>query len=79
MSYLCLGEVEGLGELLPLGSHHVLVLLEGLLQLQQLAGAERRPDPLRLPEGQQERREIRSCGNRDVKKLVFKINALTLL
>lgn len=58
-SHLSLGEIESLGELLPLGAHHVLVLLEGLLELEELARAERRPDPLGLPEGQQERREVR--------------------
>lgn len=59
---LCLGEVEGLGELLPLGAHHVLVLLKGLLQLQQLTRAERRPDSLGLPEGQQEGGEVMTAG-----------------
>ena len=63
--YLCLGEVEGLSELLPLGSHHVLVLLESLLQLQQLTGAERSPDPLGLPEGLQEISQLlRTCGRK---------------
>lgn len=55
-------EIESLGELLPLGAHHVLVLLEGLLELEELARAERRPDPLGLPEGQQEGGEIVAAG-----------------
>lgn len=53
-NYLSFREIESLGELLPLGAHHVLVLLEGLLELEELARAERRPDPLGLPEGLQE-------------------------
>ena len=48
--YLCLWQVEVLGELLPLLADDVLVLLEGLLQLQQLGRRERSPDPLRLAE-----------------------------
>ena len=61
MSYLCLGEVEGLGELLPFRAHHVLILLKGLFQLQQLARTERRPDPLWFPERQQEGGKVMTC------------------
>ena len=43
-----------LGELLPLGADDVLVLLEGLLQLEQLTRAESGADPLWLAERQQE-------------------------
>ena len=46
--YLRLGEAEAAGQLLPLGAHHVVVLLEGTLQSQQLRGREGRADPLRL-------------------------------
>lgn len=64
--YLCLGEVERLRELLPLGAHHVLVLLESLFKLQQLTRAERRPDPLGLAEGLEEISQLLgACGKRD--------------
>ena len=63
--YLSLREVERLGELLPFLPDDVLVLLEGLLQLQQLVGGEGRADPLRLPEGQQELWEVGTCTERD--------------
>ena len=46
--------MQCLGEFLPLLAHHVLVVLEGLLQLEQLRGGERRADPLGLSEGEQE-------------------------
>ena len=62
--YLSLAQVERLGELLPLLANHVLVLLEGLLQLQQLVGREGRADPLRLPEGEQELGEVVAWGDR---------------
>ena len=45
-AHLSFRKVEILSELLPLLPDHVLVLLEGLLQLQQLAGGEGCPDPL---------------------------------
>lgn len=38
-----------MGQLFPLRSHHVVVLLEGSFQPQQLGGGEGRPDPLGLP------------------------------
>ena len=64
-SHLSFGEVERLGELFALLADHVVIVLEGVLQLEQLAGGERRPDPLRLPEGlQQERRELGPCERR---------------
>lgn len=46
--YLRLREAEAAGQLLPLGAHHVVVLLEGALQAQQLRGREGRADPLGL-------------------------------
>ena len=49
--------MQRLGEVLPLLAHHVLVVLEGLLQLEQLRGGEGGADPLGLPEGQQELRK----------------------
>lgn len=36
-------------ELLPLGSDHVVVLLEGVLEAQQLRGGEGGSDPFGLP------------------------------
>ena len=54
LSYLRLCQVEVLGELLPLRADDVLVLLEGLLQLEQLTRAESGADPLWLAERQQE-------------------------
>ena len=53
-----------LGELLPLGADDVLVLLEGLLQLEQLTRAERRADPLWLAERQQELWQVARCKRR---------------
>lgn len=46
--YLRLREAEAAGQLLPLRTHHVVVLLEGALQSQQLRGREGRADPLGL-------------------------------
>lgn len=46
--YLRLREAEAAGQLLPLGAHHVVVLLEGALQPQELRGREGRADPLGL-------------------------------
>lgn len=46
--YLRLREAEAAGQLLPLRAHHVVVLLEGALQSQQLRGREGRADPLGL-------------------------------
>lgn len=48
-AYLRLGQAQSAGELLPLGSHHVVVLLEGPFQPEQLRGRERRPDAFGLP------------------------------
>ena len=55
-NYLSLGQIQGLGELLALLPHHVLVLLERLLQLEELAGGEGCADPLWLSEGKEELR-----------------------
>lgn len=58
-SHLRLGQAEAVGQLLPLGSHHVVVLLEGSLQAQQLRRGEGRPDALRLPgEGSVEQQAV---------------------
>ncbi|KAL7984816.1 hypothetical protein Chor_003386 [Crotalus horridus] len=46
---LGLGEAEAAGQLLVLGAYHIVVLLEGALQLQQLRGRKGGADPLRLP------------------------------
>lgn len=58
--YLSFREVQVLGELLPLRSDHVVVALEGVLQLQQLRGRERRPDALGLAE-----RDEVVCGKKE--------------
>lgn len=39
-SYLSFCEAQPVGQLLPLGSHHIVVLVEGALQPQQLRGGE---------------------------------------
>ena len=53
-NYLRLGQIQGLGELLALLPHHVLVLLEGLLELEQLAGREGSADSLWFAERKKE-------------------------
>jgi len=52
--HLRLGQIQGLGELLALLPHHVLVLLEGLLELEQLAGREGGADSLWFAERKKE-------------------------
>lgn len=47
--HLRLGQAEAAGQLLPLGAYHVMVLLEGPLQAQQLRRREGGSDPLGLP------------------------------
>jgi len=47
--YLGLGEAEAAGQLLALGAHHVVVLLEGPLQPQELRRREGGADALGLP------------------------------
>lgn len=49
LAHLCFRQVETVGQLLPLGSHHVVVLLEGSFQAQQLGRGEGRPDAFRFP------------------------------
>ena len=66
MPHLCLGEVEHLGELLPLLAHDVLVLLEGLLEFEELRGTEGGADPFGLTEGQQEGWKLRPWVTRSV-------------
>lgn len=48
-AYLRLGQAQPAGQLLPLRPDHIVVLLEGPLQAQQLRGRERRPDAFGLP------------------------------
>lgn len=48
VAYLRLRETKAAGQLLPLSSHHVVILFEGSLQPQQLRGREGRADPLGL-------------------------------
>lgn len=59
--YLSFREVQVLGELLPLRADHVVVALEGVLQLQQLRGRKRRPDALGLAE-----RDEVVCGEKKI-------------
>ena len=48
---LGLREIQGFRQFFPLLPHHVLVLLEGLLKFQELAGREGGPDSLWFAEG----------------------------
>lgn len=48
LAHLSFREAEAVRQLLPLGAHHVVVLLEGALQPQELRGREGRADPLGL-------------------------------
>lgn len=48
-AYLRLGQTQPAGQLLPLGSDHVVVFLKGSFQTEQLRGRERRPDPFGFP------------------------------
>lgn len=48
--HLRLGQIEGLGQGLALGPHHVLVALEGVLQLQELRRREGGTNAFRLAE-----------------------------
>lgn len=48
-TYLGFAQAQAVGQLLPLGSDHVVVLLEGSLQAEQLRRREGRPDALGLP------------------------------
>lgn len=48
-AHLCLRQAQAVGQLLPLGSNNIVVLLEGAFQAQQLRRGEGRPDALRLP------------------------------
>ena len=58
--------MQCLGEFLPRLAHHVLVVLEGLLQLEQLRGGEGRSDPLGLSEGKQELRKAGGTWNKEI-------------
>lgn len=48
-AYLRLRQAQPAGQLLPLRPDHVVVLLEGPFQAQQLRGRERRPDAFGFP------------------------------
>lgn len=47
--HLCLRQAQTVGQLFPLRSHHVVVLLKGSLQAQQLRRREGRSDAFRFP------------------------------
>lgn len=49
LAHLCFRQAEAVGQLLPLGSDHVMVLLEGSLQTQELGRREGRADALGFP------------------------------
>lgn len=51
--HLSFGEVQILRQLFALGSDDVVILLESVLQLEQLAGREGRPDTFRFAEGRE--------------------------
>ena len=62
---LCFGEVERLRQLLAFRTHHVVILLEGVFQFQQLARTERRAHPFRFAERrQQETGQLGTCAPR---------------
>lgn len=46
---LCFRQTQAVGQLLPLGSHHVVVLLERALQAQELGRGEGRADAFGFP------------------------------
>lgn len=48
-AYLRLRQAQPAGQLLPLRSDHIVVLLEGSFQSEQLRGRERRPDAFGFP------------------------------
>lgn len=52
--HLCLRQIQRLGERLTLRSHHILIALEGVLQLEQLRGREGGANALWLAEWLQE-------------------------
>lgn len=64
-AYLRLGQAQPTGQLLPLRSDHVVILLEGSFQTEQLRGREGRPDAFGLP------------GERAVKEKVLRTVVLT--
>lgn len=51
--HLRFGEVQVLGQLFAFGTDDVVILLESVFQLEQLAGREGRPHAFRLAEGRQ--------------------------
>ena len=65
-AHLSFGQVEVLGQLLPLLPDHVLVLLERLLQLQKLVRRKSRPDPLWFPKRQQKFREVGTWWKKNI-------------
>lgn len=48
-AYLRLRQTQPAGQLFPLRSDHVVILLKGSFQTEQLRRRERRPDPFRFP------------------------------
>lgn len=64
-AYLRLSQAQPAGQLLPLGSDHVVILLEGALQTQQLRRREGRADAFGLP------------GERSVEQKVLRTAVLT--
>lgn len=64
-AYLRLRQAQPAGQLLPLGSDHVVILLEGALQTQQLRRREGRADAFGLP------------GKRSVEQQVLRTAVLT--
>lgn len=60
-TYLGLGQAQPAGQLLPLRSDHVVILLEGPFQAEQLRWREGRPDAFGLPgEGAVEEEVLRT-------------------
>lgn len=68
--YLRLRQAQPAGQLLPLRSDHVVVLLEGSFQAEQLRGRERRPDAFGFP-GE------RAVQEKVLRTVVFPWNAQT--
>ena len=81
MFYLSFREIERLGQLFALSTDDVVILLESVLQLEQLAGREGRPYALGFAEGrEQETRQIsrscrrKRCPKKKNEKLAFDSN-----
>ena len=61
-AHLSFREAEAVRQLLPLGAHHVVILLEGVFQPQKLGRGKGGADPLRLS-GQRvvQKEALRAC------------------